>query len=369
MHVQGVSSRNFLRDSTVDIARGAAAGMMTIAHYASSVLTDEQKRSIWIRLAGSFAAPLFIAMSGMMVGRSISRGHTCHYFLHRGISLICISSILLEVLIFGILPLASMDVLCLIGMSLPLTAFIHKWPVSCRCVLIFLVFAITPALQRYFDYREDLDVWGFVDLEGWSDVSFYLLNEMPKRMFIDGSFPFFPWVGYALAGSVFATWRWESNTEFPHRVTPIKLWVGTAIALLGACVWYQFPGPLFFRGDFCEMFYPPTTGYSITAFGVVVTVVSFIDRITANQGIHRLSPLYQTLTMLGRCSLLIYLVQYALIYHVIVPMIRNAHITFGTQIAFFIFMSSVCLVAAALANRLKHSWKSMPFMVRFLLGS
>jgi uncharacterized membrane protein len=92
-------SRRFLsysaqaRDKTVDIARGAATLIMTFAHHAACVLSDKQKRSIWVRLAASFAAPLFIVMSGMMVGLSIdSRGATWHSFLNRGVLLILISS-------------------------------------------------------------------------------------------------------------------------------------------------------------------------------------------------------------------------------------------------------------------------------------
>ena len=59
------SGGNTARDSTVDALRGLAIATMVAANLASLVLPEPHP--FWFRLYGSFAAPTFILLSGMMV--------------------------------------------------------------------------------------------------------------------------------------------------------------------------------------------------------------------------------------------------------------------------------------------------------------
>ena len=266
------------RDSTVDIARGVATLMMIYAHYAALVMDEDLQQTLEVRLIGTFAAPLFIVMSGMMVGLSVdTRGTSWHYFLHRGMMLVITSSLLLEPFIFQCLPFALMDVLCLIGIALPLTCILHRRSVPVRCVVTVAVFAVTPWMQTYFAYREDHDDYDVRDIVRVADLMEYIFHEVPRRMFIDGTFPLFPWIGFSFAGSIAATWRWGGNgaqDEQQHEIRLSKDWAGIVLTAVGAWIWYHHPGPLAIRNGFCEMFYPPTSGYSVTAFGVVTMILT-----------------------------------------------------------------------------------------------
>ena len=74
----------------------------------------------WFRLYGSFAAPLFVLLSGMIVAYTARRkGHGLGHFRARGAMMILVAA-LLEVLIWKFYPFLSVDVLYLIGVSLPL---------------------------------------------------------------------------------------------------------------------------------------------------------------------------------------------------------------------------------------------------------
>ena len=57
------------RESQIDILRGVAIVTMIAANMAPYLL--QKPHSIYVRLYGTFAAPLFILLSGMMV----TRGH------------------------------------------------------------------------------------------------------------------------------------------------------------------------------------------------------------------------------------------------------------------------------------------------------
>jgi uncharacterized membrane protein len=325
-------------------------------------------------LAASFVAPLFICVSGMMVGRSVD-SHTSipwFHFLQRSAILIFISSVILEVFIYGILPFASMDVLSLIGISLPLTAFLHRWSISWRCFVTCAVFAITPALQWYFPYREDMDVWSFVDIVNTDDLREYIWQEIPQRMLIDGSFPIFPWLGFTLAGSIFATWRWGVPSEkgyYPKHIQSPNLWVGAWLVFLGAYVWHKNPGPMYIRNGFCELFYPTSIGYSITAFGIASTIFSLVDLSLLQERNAVATAIYAKLIMLGRCSLFVYLLQYTILFRLLDPYRIGPNSSLIWQGVIFSFIFMVCFTAAKHIDQIKKDWKTMPFLLRFLLGS
>ncbi|KAI2499426.1 Protein of unknown function (DUF1624) [Fragilaria crotonensis] len=363
------------RDSTVDIARGVATLMMIYAHYAALVMDEELQQSLEVRLIGTFAAPLFIVMSGMMVGLSIdTRGTSWQYFLQRGMMLVMTSSLVLEPLIFKSLPFALMDVLCLIGIALPLTCILHRRSIIVRCLVTVAVFAITPWMQTYFAYREEHDDYDVRDIMSLADLLEYVFDEVPRRMFIDGSFPLFPWIGFSFAGSIAATWRWGGGGG-SHDGTHMRLtkdWGGILLTTVGALIWYHHPGPLVIRNGFCEMFYPPTSGYSVTAFGVVVMILAFIDRCQERKSEHTTSywtALDKPLITLGRCSLVVYLLQYAVLYRIVGPSMNGISLTVLEHAVFFASIVALCQATAEAVNRLKQSWKSMPFLLRFLFGS
>jgi uncharacterized membrane protein len=363
------------RDLTVDIIRGIATVVMTFAHCSAVILNQRQQQMFLVRLAASFAAPLFIFMSGMMVGRSCDTRKTILWFplLQRSLLLLCISSILLEVGIYGILPFASMDVLSLIGLSLPLTTCLHRLSITTRCIFTMAVFAVTPALQHYFQYRDEMDVWGFVDIVTIKELEEYIREEIPLRMFIDGSFPLFPWLGFAWAGSIFATWRWGGPSEpskFPKCVRSPNLMIGVFIAILGAALWYQSPGPAYIRSGFCELFYPTTTGYSLTAFGFILMIFSLVDLSFIQDKHWLLTTVYKKLLIsLGRRSLFVYLFQYTILFRVLYPFHIGPDLSTMEQLFMFLLIFVACFVASEMIDRVKTHWKTKSLVLQVILGS
>ena len=124
------------RESQIDTLRGIALFCMILANMAPYLLVTPHP--LFERLIGSSAAPLFITLAGMMA--SLSRYKPAHgfkYFITRGSFLIVIGCIL-DATVNHVVPMASMDVLYLIGSSLiisyPLIFIKAQW----RLVLALL---------------------------------------------------------------------------------------------------------------------------------------------------------------------------------------------------------------------------------------
>src|SRR5262249_37801344 len=95
------------RDLTIDILRGLAVFTMVAANLAASAL--EGPHPLWFRLYGSFAAPLFVLLSGMMVAYTSRRqAHGLRYFASRGAVVVGIAA-LLEIAIWKFYPFMSVD--------------------------------------------------------------------------------------------------------------------------------------------------------------------------------------------------------------------------------------------------------------------
>jgi len=104
------------RDISIDILRGLAIFTMVAANMAPYVLIEPHP--FWFRFYGSFAAPLFILISGMMVAlTTLTKGHDFKYFLVRGILIVTVGA-LIDVVMWNFYPFTTVDVLYLIGVSL-----------------------------------------------------------------------------------------------------------------------------------------------------------------------------------------------------------------------------------------------------------
>ncbi len=134
------------RDLTIDILRGLAILIMIGANMGGSVL-DETQVPIWFRIYSSYAAPLFILIAGMMVGlTSQRRSRGLKYFLTRGVMIMAVGA-LIDVLVWRNLPFTTVDVLYLIGLSLPLAYIFSRLSSPFRWIAILVVFGLTPILQ------------------------------------------------------------------------------------------------------------------------------------------------------------------------------------------------------------------------------
>ena len=280
------------RDKTIDILRGLAIFTMIAANMIPGLLMDTP--SILFRLYGSFAAPIFIFLSGMMVSFTITKkNHSAQYFITRTIILLLIGAAI-DLLITGIYPFITFDVLYLIGASTFLTFLFKKLRISSQYILVIIIFVLTPLLQNIFGYCQ---IPVEIHLPLVSENISIPIKTILKQLFIDGWFPLFPWIGFAFLGSIASDIRLKYK-NFSN--LPI-LFIGLIVLIMGEIIWNINPGQMYIRNGYSELFYPPTHGFILTSIGVIIILFYIIDLKSS-------LIIYKPFSILGRWSLEIYII-------------------------------------------------------------
>ncbi len=280
------------RDKTIDILRGLAIFTMIGANMIPGLLRDAS--SFLFRLYGSFAAPTFIFLSGMMVSFIVTKkNHSAPYFIKKTIILL-LTGAAIDLLITGIYPFITFDVLYLIGASILLTFLFKKLNFFSQYTLVIIIFALAPLLQSVFGY-------GWIPLEihlplVYENISIPI-KAILKQWFIDGWFPLFPWLGFAFLGSIAADIRFK----YKNFSNLMILFIGLIVLILGEIIWNINTGQMFIRNGYSELFYPPTYGFILTSIGVIIILFYIID-LKSNLSI------YNPFSVLGKWSLEIYII-------------------------------------------------------------
>jgi uncharacterized membrane protein len=269
------------RDPSIDVLRGIAILTMVEANMAPYVLRTPHP--MFLRVVGTFAAPTFVFVAGMMVGgsrRSAKMGHT----LRRAALLLFIAAGI-DVGFWHIVPFEGVDVLYLIGLALPIAATCLRLDPRMHASIAVAIVALTPIVRDRIGYGPllpDPDPWPF-----W------------RRWLVDGWFPVFPWLGVALLGTSFGRLRAMSKPR-------AEVVIGGALIVSGGLALAGRPPVLITRGGYSELFYPPTIGVLSVSIGSCLLVLSLIRRLSSHL------PLGWVETY-GRASLLIYVAHTALI--------------------------------------------------------
>jgi len=342
------------RDRTIDTLRGLAVFTMVAANGGAEVLAEPHP--LWFRFYGSFAAPLFILISGMMVALTRqTKGHRLKYFVVRGMMIIIVGA-LEDVLIWRIYPFMTVDVLYLIGISLPLAyLFLHLAGLS-RWIIVLSLFAVTPVLQKilgYTDYPTEIDLWG--------EQTVMVVNQTNvfNHWVVDGWFPIFPWAGFSLLGVNLAHLRWKSQPCTPSGRGSTLL-IGMSTLVLGGLIWGFYPGRLLIREGYSELFYPPTIGYVMSSVGLIIVLFSIVDWRPS-------VVIYEPLLALGESALFMYIGHLAFIVYVIVPLWPEED--FQTFLVTYFTLSFFLILMGFGLRTLKTRWKDRPFVMRVLFGS
>jgi fucose 4-O-acetylase-like acetyltransferase len=282
------------RDDAIDLARGIAIVTMVCANVAPFALVDPHP--LWFRLIGSFAAPLFISLAGMMIALTATQErHGLSYFVQRGGTLVALG-MLIDMAIWHHWPWFSFDVLYLIGIGTPLVYCSLRVPWIPRAVLAIGMIAASPWLRSFIGYPENPEQPSLV-AEANSVIA--ALSALVNNIVADGFFPLFPWLGVMILGSVVGNWRWSATKSARRFIGPKAIAGALGLLALGVVCWRFDPGTMFVRGGFSEIFYPPTTGFIALAFGVVACVLVASDYL----GRYRvLKPARR----MGRASLFVY---------------------------------------------------------------
>jgi len=343
---------SFERDGTVDTLRGIAIVTMVPANMAPSALAAPHP--LGERLFGTFAAPLFVFLSGMMVAYAVRRGARLRHVLARGGVLLVIASAI--ELVGGSFPLVSCDVLYLIAVALPLAYASLRVPPLARALLALLVFAVAPVLQAWHYHPEIARV----ELrEGWhAYVS--QLTTIGDNWLVNGYFPVFPWLGFALLGAAVGSWRWQERDAPQSFAARRPAGVALACLAIGIVWWWAAPGPHYVRNGYSEMFYPATPGYVLTSLGVIGLLFTLVDWRPRVAG-------YRVLQTFGQASLFMYIGHLAIIYFALEALVSPGPV--ATFIALVLAVLAVLLVACVLLARARPRTKRWPLPLRMLVGA
>ena len=132
----------------VDFLRGIAIMLMIPANLSPYYA---EPHAMWYRFMSSLAAPMFICLSAGMVVL-YSEKHRFGYYVTRGGAVILIG-VLLDVLLWRILPFASVDVLYVIGLSTPLVYLVRKQRVGALIAAGGILMLGGPLLQTFVGYN------------------------------------------------------------------------------------------------------------------------------------------------------------------------------------------------------------------------
>jgi uncharacterized membrane protein len=345
----------------IDALRGLAIVTMVAANSGAEVLG--QPRPFWFRLYGSFAAPIFVTLAGMMVALATGRDRLragpnrrgFAQYLSRGIFILLIAMIV-DLGIEGYLPLMTCDVLYLIALSLPLCYVACRLGPPATWGAALAVFLLTPCLQAKLGYQLSMHQPALdTPLTEWPN----LVPGAARRFLIDGWFPAFPWIGFALLGAALGA-RTEGGRKSP--CLPPGLAIGTLA--VGIAWWLRAPGAMVERAGYTELFYPPDIGYILTACGIVLCLLLLFERHSESRSIRWLRPL-------GRCSLLIYIVHLFVVQRAWRPLVDDMPL--GQFLGLYVgFLALLWLLAVGVdsAKRIcRETGVAIPAPLAVLLGA
>jgi len=342
------------RDVTIDVLRGLAVLTMIAANGASYLLAEPHP--FWFRMYGSFAAPTFITLSGLMVAFAVQKkDYGFRHFATRGLIVIGAGAFL-DMAVWRLYPFTYFDVLFVIGLSIPLAhLFLRIANERIRWLIILLIFAVTPLLRGalgYTDYPTEI-AFPFKIVVA-AEHPTHILN----HLLVDGWFPLFPWVGFSLLGAnTFAL-----RSSYSRLTSGQKLLVGAVAAssvAMGFVLWKVFPTALATRHGYSEVFYPPTTGYVFMAIGIMVLAFATVD-------IKPDAVVFGPLRAMGSTSLFIYLLHYALLEYVLQNVWEE--LSLADYLLVYLGFALTMILISFVLGHIKGTWKNRPSVCRVLLG-
>ncbi len=339
------------RNRGIDTLRGIAIAIMIFANSIGYIAPGYDP--FFSRFFGSLAAPLFIFLSGCMIGfgkrkEELITENYSFKLIYKGL-IIIITGILIDSLIWKIYPFTSFDVLYLIGIGLIIFPIFLKISRNTLFICFILILLIAFGLQFRGYYRNEINE---IDLGNkvfkTSDIEW-------KAFLLDGWFPIFPWLSYMIGG------YWVSQLE-NFKIKFYKILI--AILIFGGALTttYYFQIKII-RHEYSELFYAPDFLYVSWSFAFLYLTWSFKSIFSSSYWF----PFQQ----LGKCSLFIY-VLHSLVISICFndKEVNKEKYSNNIFLTYFVFLFTMIVIAWIL-NQLKKnkSWPKLPYTLRFFLGS
>lgn len=310
--------------------------------------------SYWTRLIFSCAAPIFVMLAGSMVGRSVivSSKNGLNYFLRRGLFLLAAGAFT-DIIASGYFPFLSIDVLYLLGVSMPLLFLVAQLSTFNILLLTLLIFAFTVFGQSALGYSKLPTILYLTQRFSVSSVAIF------KHWLIDGWFPLLPWFGICTSGILLGRLRWEQTQT--ARLFNQSWILGSALAMLGAGFIFMnlYPGPQYNRIGYQELFYPVSLGFLLFAISMVFCVIALVDAT-------RESVRWELFQPLGEASLFVYLAHSVIIGKVYLPYFSPMG-TSAYVIAFLLLFLSL-LGCTHWLRGVRKEYPQMPTVLKWVLG-
>jgi uncharacterized membrane protein len=344
------------RNATIDILRGIAIVTMVAANLSASLLQDDAKTLIF-RLYGTFAAPLFILLAGMMVALTQLKHPQFNYYLQRGLLVIAVGCVL-DMAIWQNYPLLSYDVLYLTGFAIPCVHLLVRYcPPLTRLAIAVAGLLMTPFWQYAIGYRSELASVPLASLSLADYAALLFSADTTQRFWLDGWFPVLPWLSVAIIGSVLGS-RLAEGKVIANRALLIT---ASALLIIGVAVWVWQQPTLFIRDGYSELFYPPTIGYFFTAIAVCLLLFYGVEHTQHH-------ALYYPFITLGQASLFMYIVHQIILAALLNPIAALNHQPLAAFLATYLAVMCVLILLGIGLTRRKQRVKNLPFLLRFLLG-
>ena len=349
------------RNSAIDSLRGLAIFVMVAANMAA--YNYEEPHSFLFRLYGSFAAPCFIFLSGILVPYTISEHkRTFFYYIQRGF-LILFVAVSLDIFLWGLIPFSTFDVLYIIGISLPLNYFISRTNRKLHMILAVGIILVTPLVQKFSGYNREIEEISLTDPNNFKNW-FHLITL--KNFYVQGWFPVFPWLGISLLGSFMGRLRTSAESLITKS---ILLKSGWPIFIIGILSWLIINPTLFTREGYSELFYPPRLEYIFTYIGLIFILLALLAGKASSQSYSIDKNIcLVALQLLGQTSLLMYILHTVFIVLFYKTYFLALDFFPGFLLLYFSHIL-VLLIIALLVKKLKERYKYFPFPIKFLLGS
>jgi hypothetical protein len=309
------------RDISIDGLRGFAILCMFYAHLIPHFSERGEALFVWERVISSIAAPLFL----FLVGYNFNKTQKFRRVFKRSLVILFVACSL-DVVVWHIFPFYSFDVLYLIGISLIFMYLIRNFSKLKLLLLLFIIIIISISIQFLGYYSITLD-------EPYFNESYHL-SQIVYNFFINGWFPFFPWIVFPLLGFLSKS----ISLEFSF----LKVISAILFSLLLLSIFFV---DFNWRPFAVEIFYPASWFYLLFAF-------AYLFFIWIYRGFFSNRYLY-FLINLGKSSLFLY------IFHLTVYSFIADHLILYLNnrfLWFFLFLCSFWLIAFLL-NRYKNKWQ------------
>ncbi|MDH7514556.1 MAG: heparan-alpha-glucosaminide N-acetyltransferase domain-containing protein [Bacteroidota bacterium] len=343
----------------IDALRGLAILLMIPANLAPYL---SEPHPLWFRIAGSYAAPMFIAISAGMV---TFRGsyHRLSYYIKRSLLVLLIGA-LLDSLLWGIMPGTSWDVLYIIGPGMVVAYMARNARPSTLFIAAAAVFALAFAVRKLAGYDPvPLEVY-------WSSFSWPEPWRVLRSWFVDGWFPILPWAGFTLFGTAFFRLLFHAwNESTGRKLLAAGLLCAAAgffLLLLSIPLVENIPGGniIVSREGYSEIFYPPTPAYLLSAVGVVILAALAVRHV-------RPHAVTSAVAFFGRYSMLVYILHQVAGDAILNPMIQaygvesisSGWVFTAAVIGVIAFVALVCFLAERYKKR--HPPKSLLLNILF----